>query len=147
MKTRTAFALSFMAALCASPLQSSAQQQRGAGPGGPVSPVQHLLSHADALGLSDDQRAALEDIQEQLREASGPTGEKLRKLRDSGDRDAMRSQGRPLMEELRGFEEDALSSALASMEGEQREAAETLVAAFQEERRQRRGRRRPQGQR
>ncbi len=140
----SAIALLGVALLLFAPTEGSAQRgERGGGQGGPgqrVSAVGYLIDQADALDLSEAQRTGLQEILDELAVESQPTLEAMNELRQSGDREAMRSQGRPMMEELMGFEEDALGRALDLMEGDQRAAAETMVETFQAER-PRRGRR------
>lgn len=113
------------------------------GPGGPFSSIQLLIDRADSLGLSDQQLGELETIRQDLAEAVRPTAQALRELHQSGDRSEMRSKARPLMEELRAKEDEALDKALAIMDDSQRENAQAMVDAFRAERRRGMRRRSP----
>lgn len=135
---KTTLALFAAAMLLVTPLPGTAQGPGGranmGGPGQRLSSVGFLLDQADELDLSDDQRMGLEGVLAQLDETSAPTLEGLAALRESGDRTNMRSQARPLMEQLRELDRDALSEAMELFSDEQRTLAEALLTEFREQR-------------
>ncbi len=105
-----------------------AQARRGQGPGGPrmMGAAELALSNAEALGLSEEQAAALEAIRSEADEATSELRtsmrERMQAARASGDRSAMRQ----LMEEARKALEPFDARAAEVLTAEQRERLEEL---------------------
>jgi Spy/CpxP family protein refolding chaperone len=117
--------------------------QRGErGQRGMRSPVQALVEHRGDLGLSDDQVGRLRQIDTDLQRRTEPLRQQLEQYRGNfqrgqdgqqpseQDRDAMRQrmeQARPVFEQLRKANQDAMQRALAVLTPEQRETAKSLM--------------------
>jgi hypothetical protein len=107
------------------------------------SPVQALVEHRADLNLSDDQVGRLQQIDQDLQRRTEPLRQQLEQYRgqfqrgqDGGqqpseqDRDAMRQrmeQARPLFEQMRKANQDAMQRALSVLTPQQRETAKSLM--------------------
>lgn len=109
----------------------AAQGMRGGGPGPGMGLAARALIHADELGLSEEQTVSLEEIRGEAEEATREIRDRLRGLRGTGDREAMRAGMREMRDALAPFDERAV----ALLTDDQRSRLEELRPA----------RRRPRG--
>jgi hypothetical protein len=131
--------------------QSGQQEQHGRwggegrgerGQRGMRSPVAALVEHRADLNLSDDQVGRLQQIDQDLQRRTEPLRQQLQQYRggfqhgqdgqqpSDADREAMRQrmeQARPVFEQLRKANQDALQRALRVLTPQQRETAKSLV--------------------
>ncbi|MDB4951652.1 MAG: hypothetical protein JWM27_4301 [Gemmatimonadetes bacterium] len=130
-----------------------AQGERGQR--GMRSPVAALVEHRADLNLSDDQVSRLQRIDQDLQRRTEPLRQQLQQSRGQNgqngdaDREAMRQrmeQSRPLFDQLRKYNDDAMQQAMRVLSSQQRETAKSLMPQRGEGRGGRGGQGRGQGQ-
>lgn len=103
--------------------------------------VSYLLENREQLKLTADQAKKLEAINQKLLEKNRPIFEQIQAMRPAGgfqslsqeERQARREQMRPLLEQLRANDDEAVKEVLAVLGPEQQKTANELLAARREQ--------------